>query len=146
MCRLVFNKLAVVALIAAMAGCSDLTSTPQSSAPAKPKTTTEIGEFNPAEGKEVVSNDVTITNPITGALEAYQPLKRQIAGMGIDHAIGLFQALEGRYPRDHDEFMARIIKENNLRLPNLPAEMSYQYDVENHKLVVIRNDTGKPVE
>ena len=87
-----------------------------------------------------------ISNPITGALEAYQPLKRKIAGLGIDHAVGLFHALEGRYPKDHDEFMTRIIDENKLRLPALPSEMSYQYDVANHKLVVIRNDTGQPVE
>jgi hypothetical protein len=39
--------------------------------------------------------------------------------------------------------MARIIKENNMRLPAMPAGLEYQYDVENHKLVVIRSAAAK---
>ena len=103
----------------------------------KPKTTDEIGEFIPDDGKHVVDSKVKITNPITGALEAYQPLKEQIAGLGIDHAINLFQATEGRYPKDHDEFMTRIIKENQIRLPVLSPGKAYEYDVANHKLVIV---------
>ena len=141
-----FRAVVMLSVIGVVGGCSDLADPPQSNAPAKPKTTTDIGEFDPAADNDVVSDQVKISNPITGALEAYQPLKRKIAGLGIDHAVGLFHALEGRYPKDHDEFMTRIIDENKLRLPALPSEMSYQYDVANHKLVVIRNDTGQPVE
>ncbi len=106
-------------------------------AAAKPKTTDEIGEFDPADGKQVVDSRVRISNPITGALEAYQPLKEQVAGLGIDHAVNLFYATEGRYPKDHDEFMNRIIRENQIRLPVLGSGKSYEYDVANHKLVVV---------
>ena len=136
----------VILMTNLLAGCNDLASTPQSDAPAKPKTTDQIGEFDPAAGLETVSDKVVITNPITGPLEAYQPLKQKIAGLGIEHAVNLFQAAEGRYPKDHDEFMSRVIKENNMRLPALPSGLSYQYDVQNHKLVVVRADTGAPVE
>lgn len=130
----------------AFSGCSDITAPPPPPQPARPKTTTDIGEFDPEAGREVVEPDVTITNPITGALEAYQPLKQKIAGMGIDYALRLFHATEGRYPKDHEEFMTRIIRENNMRLPVLPNGLEYQYDVENHKLVVIRSDTGEAVD
>ena len=106
-------------------------------AAAKPKTTDEIGEFNAEDGKQVVDSKVKISNPITGALEAYQPLKEQIAGLGIDHAVNLFYATEGRYPKDYDEFMNRIIRENQIRLPVLGTGKSYEYDVANHKLVVV---------
>jgi hypothetical protein len=127
------------------AGCSDLTPPPPS-APAKPKTTTDIGEFDPDAGSEVVEPKIHISNPITGALEAYGPMRQKIAGMGIEYAIRLFQASEGRYPKDHEEFMTKIIAANNMRLPVLPQGLKYQYDVENHKLVVIREDNGEAVE
>ncbi|MEZ6040728.1 MAG: hypothetical protein R3C20_09485 [Planctomycetaceae bacterium] len=138
-------RFSAVLLVVLALGCTD-SQPATSSSPAKPRTTDKVDEFNPNAGREVVSNEVRISNPITGALEAYQPLKRQIAGLGIDHAVGLFQALEGRYPKDFDEFMTRIIKENNIRLPSLPQGMSYQYDVANHKLVVVRDDTGQSVD
>lgn len=127
-------------------GCADMYAPPQSAGPAKPRTTDQVGEFNAADGREIVSADVNITNPLTGALEAYQPLKQQIAGLGVDHAVNLFYATEGRYPKDHAEFMQRIIQENQLRLPALPQGLSYQYDVQNHKLVVVRDDTGARVD
>jgi hypothetical protein len=40
--------------------------------------------------------------------------------------------------------MTRIIKENNMKLPQMPAGLEYQYDVENHKLVVIQSADAKP--
>lgn len=101
------------------------------------KMTQEVGEFDPAANKEVANSDVKISNPITGALDAYQPLKEQVAGMGIGYAVRQFHALEGRYPKDHDEFMEKIIKANNIRLPTLGKGKSYEYDVENHKLVIV---------
>ena len=57
--------------------------------------------------------------------------------MGIDHAVRIFHATEGRYPKDYDEFMQKVIKANNINLPVLPGGAKYQYDVENHKLVVV---------
>lgn len=142
------TSLFLAAVLSFSVGCGleSSTSTQQTQKPARLKTTTDIGEFDPNAGKEVVSSDVNITNPLTAALEAYQPLKQQVAGLGIDHAVNLFHALEGRYPKDHEEFMQRIITDNQMRLPALPSGLAYQYDVENHKLVVIRSDTGAAVE
>ena len=124
-----------------LAGCIDTQPAPATS-PLK-KTTDKISEFDPNAGEEVVKPDVKITNPITGPLEAYGPMVQQIAALGIDHSLGLFYATEGRYPNSYDEFMTRIIKENNIRLPVMPAGLEYQYDVENHKLVVIRSADAK---
>ena len=104
----------------------------------KQKSTDKIGEFDPNAGDEVVKPEVKITNPITGPLEAYQPMVQKIAALGIDQAVNLFNASEGRYPNSYDEFMTRIIKENNIHLPVLSPGLEYQYDVENHKLLVIR--------
>lgn len=113
-------------------------------APGKLKTTDVIGEFNVDDGKQVVDSKVKISNPITGALEAYQPLKEQVAGLGVDHALRLFDATEGRYPKDHDEFMTKVIKQNQIRLPQLGPGKSYEYDVQNHKLLIVLNKPEQP--
>ena len=64
--------------------------------------------------------------------------------MYIDHALDLFNATEGRYPKDYNEFMKRIIKENNIKLPVLPGGAKYAYDVKNHKLQVVRATADQP--
>ena len=133
---------AVVSLIATLSfvGCA-----PEGEkASLKRPTTDQVGEFDPAAGQEVVTPEVKITNPITGPLEAYEPIVQKLAGLGIDHAVGLFQAEEGRYPSSYDEFMTRIIKANNIQLPGLPAGLEYQYDVEHHKLKIVR--TAPPAD
>ena len=134
-----YQKFVLVLIAVSLTGC--MKSEPPS-AP-KPKTTDKIGEFDPNADNKVVKPDVHITNPITGPLEAFHPVMQQIATIGIEHAVNLFNASEGRYPNSHEEFMTRIVKENNMRLPVLQPGMEYQYDVENHKLVVIQTGEKK---
>jgi hypothetical protein len=121
-----------------LAGCSDgmVSNDPARNNPLQPKGTDDIGEFK--GDRQVVKPKVKITNPITGPLEAFEPMKQQIAQLGIEHAVNLFHALEGRYPKDHDEFMQRIIKENQMKLPEPARGFAYEYDVPNHTLVVVR--------
>ena len=68
------------------------------------------------------------------------PLEQKVSQLGIQHAVNLFQALEGRYPKDHEEFMQRIIRDNQIRLPSLPADLEYQYDLGKHELVIVVRD------
>jgi hypothetical protein len=35
--------------------------------------------------------------------------------------------------------MQRIITENQIRLPELAADLKYEYDVANHRLVIVRS-------
>ena len=48
----------------------------------------------------------------------------------------LYQAENGRYPANYDEFMTEIIKKNNIALPVLPSYQEYFYDEQQHKLQV----------
>jgi len=133
----------LTAAMIATVGCSDMVPAPkmkskQAGGGAKVKTTDDIGEFKADDGKAVVDSKVKITNPVTGALEAYEPLKQQISELAITQAVQLFQATEGRYPKDHDEFMTKVIKQNSIRLPALPKGRKYEYDVENHALMVVK--------
>ena len=132
-------RILIPVILCFCAACSDgLVSTePSRNKPLRPKATNNIGQFK--GDKQVVRPKVNITNPVTGPLQAFEPMKQQIAQLGIDHAINLFRALEDRYPKDHNEFMQRVIKENNIRLPEPSRGFAYQYDVENHKLLVVKD-------
>jgi len=105
------------------------------------KKTQEIGKFDPnAAGQQVKPDQpqVKVTNVVTGGLEAYGPMMEQISKLGIEHAVKLFEAENGRFPKDYDEFMTEIVKKNNIQLPVLPGGAKYQYDEAEHKLVVVK--------
>ncbi|HET6424881.1 MAG TPA: hypothetical protein VFG20_14420 [Planctomycetaceae bacterium] len=101
------------------------------------KKTQNIGEFDPNAGAKVSDSKIHATDPVTAPLSAYGPMLEQISKSHIEGALRLFEATEGRYPNSHEEFMTAIIKANNIQLPVLPGGKQYQYDVENHKLVVV---------
>jgi hypothetical protein len=132
----------LLCVVTTSAGCMDKQATTSSDSgdqPAKLKTTDEIGEFEERDGETVVSSEVTISNPITGPLEAYEPLKQKVSVLAVQHALELFRATNDRYPKDHDEFMTQVIKANSIKLPQLSGGKRYEYDVENHQLVVVRD-------
>jgi hypothetical protein len=103
------------------------------------KKTDDIKEFDPNAAKQIVSDSkVKVDDPVLYAMQAYGPMIEQISTMYIDHAIDLFHASEDRYPKDYNEFMTRIIKENQIQLPVLPGGAKYAYDVEKHKLRIVK--------
>lgn len=104
------------------------------------KKTDEIGEFDPAANRDVKVEDGTDVNIVTGAVGAYGGAVRTIAKLKIQDALNKFYAFEGRYPKDHDEFMSKVIKANKIQLPVPPTTQEYQYDVENHELIVVMKE------
>jgi hypothetical protein len=102
------------------------------------KKTDDIGEFDPKAKREVSDSKVRVDDPILYPLQAYGPMVEQISKSHVEHALQLYEAEHGHYPRDHKEFMEGVIKPNQIQLPVLPAGAKYQYDVKNHKLVVVK--------
>lgn len=56
----------------------------------------------------------------------------------VPHAMKLFRATHGYYPRTQKEFMEKIIKPGNIPLPVLPRDHRYYYDPEKGELMVER--------
>ena len=54
----------------------------------------------------------------------------------IPHAMQLFKATEDRNPKSQEEFMEKIIKANNIHLPQLPDGDRYMYDPKTEQLMV----------
>ena len=101
------------------------------------KTTQDIGVFDPQAAQRVSDQKIQASDPITAPLSAYGPMAEKASILAVEQAINLFQATEGRYPKDHAEFMEKIIRANNLRLPVLPNKGQYRYDEASHSLVVV---------
>jgi len=62
------------------------------------------------------------------------------------HALNLYWAEKGYYPKTHEEFMDKIIKFNKLKLPELESGVEYIYDPEDHQLKIHRPEpqTSEP--
>jgi hypothetical protein len=100
--------------------------------------TQDIRQITPEEEKktQVASSHITARDPITLSGNTYVVAIGQIAIGNIKHSLDLYQAENGRYPANYDEFMNEIIKKNNIALPVLPSYQEYFYDVQEHKLQV----------
>jgi hypothetical protein len=139
--------------VSCSAGCIDLSSSPSAdNPPAKPpatensgqgifgKTTQDIGEYDKNKANQVASDQkIHATDPITAPLSAYGPMTERISMTQITSAVNLFHAENERYPKDLDEFMEKIVKPNNIRLPVLPYKGRYEYNVEKHELMIVRD-------
>lgn len=88
-------------------------------------------------GGQQANMKITAKDPITLQGNAYVTSVGRIAIMNIQHAVDLYQAENGRYPKDYQEFMDEIIKKNNIALPQLPFYQEYAYDQNEHKLIVL---------
>lgn len=106
------------------------------------KTTQDIGQFDPTAGQVVSDSKIHATDPLTAPTSAYGPMLEQISKSHIEHAVRLYEAENGRYPANYEEFMEKIIKANNIKLPVLPGDKKYQYDEANHALVVVDAPAG----
>ncbi len=105
--------------------------------------TQDIAKYDPDGDWVIRDSKIRATNPITGPLEAYGPMIQKTSELGVDHALALFYAEKGYYPK-YDEFMTAIIKGQNIWLPVQPGNAKYQYDEANHQLLVVtpKDDAG----
>jgi hypothetical protein len=72
------------------------------------------------------------------ALAYFRTEQRVVFEIQIPHALNLYKALHGNFPKSQEEFMKEIVKANRLDLPELPAGNRYVYDPEKGELLVER--------
>ena len=94
-------------------------------------------ETKPGAGGVEVQPRITAKDPITLAGNAYVTIIGQSSILNIQHALDLYEATNGSYPKTRDEFMEKIIKENNIALPTLPFYQEYGYNVAEHRLIIL---------
>jgi hypothetical protein len=63
--------------------------------------------------------------------------KERVALMMIQHNMDLYKAEhDGKGPKTHEEFMQKVVKENDIKLPALPVGQEYEYDPVREELMV----------
>lgn len=70
------------------------------------------------------------------AVKFFEAKERIAFEIQIPHAVNLFRATEGRFPKSHEEFMTKVVKANQIVLPELPPGRSYRFDSEKGELWV----------
>ena len=124
----------MIVFLSGFSGCQE----PQAAAPPKKdtgiinKVTQDIGEAKPGIEETDMQGK--------GLGGVYGFAASEAAQMQIKPAIKMYRAETGEYPKDHDEFMNKIVKRHGIQLPVLPGGRQYQYDVENHELIVVEKE------
>ena len=132
-------------LLLLAAGCGDEPRTSPGPPKLKPrpvlgKVTTEVKDAATelkTTGARVSKNKITAKDPITLQGNAYNAALGKATVDKMQHALDLYYAQNERYPKDLDEFMAEIIRANNIVLPQPSYNREYAYDAANHRLVVL---------
>jgi hypothetical protein len=105
------------------------------------KTTQNVLPLEQALAEGGVRADMSIQGQgLEVAADAYRTSVGKLSVMAVDHKMKLFEAENNRKPKDHAEFMERIIekgKPDGIALPMLPYYQEYAYDPEAKALVVI---------
>ena len=97
-------------------------------APAMESMKAQVGSG--AKGRSL-DNEVGVGKMISAPVSALFAVKERVAfDIQIPQALGLFRASEGRFPKSHEEFLEKIIKANQIKLPELPAGMVYRFNTE----------------
>ena len=94
-------------------------------------------ETKPGGGAVAVQPKITAKDPILLTGNAYVSIVSRNSQLNMDHALDLYRAETGEFPKTYDEFMEKIIRANNIALPTLPFYQEYGYDAPTHKLVIL---------
>jgi hypothetical protein len=70
------------------------------------------------------------------ARQLFRFKQKAVFDFQIPQALQLFKANEGRLPNSDDEFMTKIVRANNIQLPELPSGQRYVWDPAEGELMV----------
>lgn len=136
---------AAAVLLLAASGCEDEPAPKQPRIKARQtigKTTQEVRPAAPDlnQGAQKAPMKITAKDPITLPGNAYVVAVNKTAAGMVKHALDLYQAEHGEYPKNYQEFMEGVIKPgqpDGIRLPQLPYYQEYGYDEQKHELIVL---------
>lgn len=141
-----YQSLIALALVALAAGCTP----PPASAPSSSSSAAKDPAANktpqPMErvaaeagvgkkGQKLKDETGIVVEPVKQLIAFEQ---KAVFDFQIKPALNLYQAQHGSYPKDYAEFDEKIIKANNLTLPELPEGHKYVFDSEKGELMVER--------
>lgn len=102
----------------------------------------DVGVTHKADWEDSSEKPMSI---VTVPLATYFHVKEmQVFNIQIPSAMKLYKASTGEFPKTEEEFMQKIVKENQIILPELPEGDSYFYDPKTETLMVRAKEASKP--
>ncbi|MDA1049810.1 MAG: hypothetical protein O3C40_04950 [Planctomycetota bacterium] len=111
------------------------TPAPSTDAPAPPMERVAATAGVGKKGQSLKNETGMVVEPVKQLFKFEQ---KAVFDLQIKPALEIYRGTNGYYPKTHEEFMEKIIKANNLSLPELPAGQTYVYDPEQGQLMVER--------
>ena len=112
------------------AGCEPKPTASNPPAPTAPTESVKAQVGVGAKGRSL-DHETGVGKMVSAPVSALFAVKERVAfDIQIPQALGLFRATEGRFPKSHEEFMEKIIKANQIKLPELPAGAVYRFNTE----------------
>ena len=147
------NKLITAALLVLLTGClrSEENTATVTSAPPKVQTPPEPepAPDEPDAEPEVEIEEATEQNVgvkgrdyggeiITEQISQYFRIQDRLVMQQIDKGLSEFKAFNNRMPESHEEFVEKVLKPRNLKLPEVKRGDRLYYDPEREKLVIAK--------
>ena len=124
-----------------------LTACDQPAAPTQPQTAEQSdiqaqkASAGVAKKGQSLRDKQGVAKIIAGPMAAMANVEQMVTfDIQVKKAIDLYQALEGKLPKDHEEFMEKIIRANRIQLPELPPGAVYHFNTEEGQLWVYPED------
>jgi hypothetical protein len=76
-------------------------------------------------GRSLDQYEGAVVTPVKSLFSTQEFLTYNVA---VTQALNLYEAEHGNRPKTHQEFMDKIIKANNIHLPELPPGRTYRWD------------------
>jgi hypothetical protein len=107
--------------------------------PPAPPTQYKASEDHTAKGMKAAEIGKGVISTPT---KIYLRIPDKLVFEQVTHALNLYRASNGDFPKTQEEFMREIIAANNLKLPELPAGSSYVYRPAEGELMI--EEPAKP--
>ena len=107
------------------------------------ETTDEVGEGESGEPEADLQVKPNLASPITAPLQGYGSAVSTIAKQKVQQGLELYRAATGEYPKTHEEFMDKVLKQYVGELPKLPGGRQYKYLVDERRLIVVEPEDNE---
>ena len=110
---------------------AELPAQPEQKEPEQPEDNTVLVQAAPGMTGKGTGYNTSTNNPmsiITVPVGTYFTVKERLVLQQVDYAMTLYKGEHGTAPSSNEEYMRKIIQENNIRLPRLPEGHEYVYD------------------
>lgn len=139
------RNIAIVLVSASFAttGCVEVTSTPavpvagQDAAQDTAEVVAQKATAGVGKKGQKIDKHSDMQKIISGPAGALFKVEQKVVfDIKIPHALQLYKATNGHFPKSHEDFMRDIVEANRIQLPELPEGAVYQFDTEKGELWV----------